>query len=387
MNQRLLVITCHRLDETGGGQNASKGFIRCFADLFDDCSLIYPEFPGDTTPFIPGKYKLFPCHDGRPRLLKGLDMYRGVVGGLYGCVCRHLQEHRYDIVVIDHSAAATSLVKTIKQTGAKLITIHHNVERDYLRDNGRERPITYRLPYNYFARKAERDCLRFSDLNLTISERDAVEFRSWYKDCDIHAHYWGCFEYRPIANKSFSSKQKGCTFVITGSLCFLQSLQPILQFISHYWPIVRKECPQAQLIIAGRNPHQLLKDACAAQADISLIPNPEDMSVILQQADYYVCPINAGSGLKLRIMDGLRQGLPILCHEISMAGYECMADCGCLFGYHDEVSFTTALHELLTSAMSPDTVYRTFQAHFSAEAGADRLRTILHLENIIRETI
>ena len=40
MNRRLLFITHHKLDDNNGGANASKGFLHCFARLFDDCTLI-----------------------------------------------------------------------------------------------------------------------------------------------------------------------------------------------------------------------------------------------------------------------------------------------------------------------------------------------------------
>lgn len=384
MNKRLLIITCHRLCDNNGGANASKGFIRCFASLFDDCSLIYPEFDGDTSPYIPAVYKLYPCHDSRVKLQKGIDMYRGVLSGLYYHIRRHLRDHRYDVIVIDHSFTGASLVKTIRKACTTLITIHHNVERDYLRDNGRERPLTYRYPYLYHARKVERECLCHSDLNLTVTAADAQTFCSWYPDRELHVRPWGIFAYRPIVDTSFAPKEAGgSTFVVTGSLCFLQSLQPILEFLRCYWPLVREACPQARLIIAGRDPGKLLVDACAGTDGITIIPNPVDMAEAVSLADYYICPISAGSGFKLRIMDGLRQGLPVLCHRVSAAGYESMAAAGCLFAYHDELSFADSLRRMLSASVSPSTVYQTFRRNYSTEAGTARLSHILKQEHII----
>lgn len=379
---RLLFITCHKLDENNGGANGSKGFIRCFAALFDDCSLIYPEFE-DTASYIPSKYKLYPCHDSRSKLRKGFDMYRGVVGSLYYCVREHLKNHSYDVIVIDHSATGTGLVKTIKATGAKIITIHHNVERDYLRDNGRERPLTYRLPYNFFAKKAERDCLKASDINLTVTERDANVFKTWFEGAVVYN--WGNFMYRPIDDKAFNDKQdernSKPTFIITGSLSFPQSVRPILEFVHRYWPRVEQACPHAHLIIAGRNPVQALTEACAMKGNIELVPNPDDMAEYISKAHCYVCPIDEGSGRKLRITDGLKEGLPVLCHDVSASGYECMAEAGCLFAYHDETSFDTSLHNMLYSPIKPDTVYRVFRDNYSIEAGVRKLRNILSTHN------
>lgn len=383
MEKRLLLITRHRLNENNGGANASKGFVHCFAALFNDCSLIYPAFNGDTSPFIPAKCKLYPCHDHRSNIQKGLDCYRGVLSPLSAFTKKHLATHSYDIIVIDHSFIAASLVKAVKQTGATVITIHHNVERDFLRDNRHQFSLTFRLPYIHFAKKAEKDCLLYSDINLSVTAKDEAVFRSWHTKENLHLHQWGIFDYRPIADKQFIERAKGLTFVMTGSLSFIQSLYPILDFIYRYWPLLLEEYPDAKLLIAGRNPAKHLQEECEKQQGITLIPNPEDIASVVSQADYYICPINAGSGMKLRVMDGLRQGLPVLCHQESSAGYERLISSHCLFTYHDESSFSSALHCMLSSKVTHEYIYQSFRKNFSIEFGTDCLREILSKENII----
>lgn len=380
MNKRLLFITCHRLDENNGGSNGSKGFIHCFAALFDDCSIIYPEFE-NTTPFIPAKYKLFPCHDSRTKIRKGIDMYLGVLGAIPYCVKKHLAEHKYDVIVIDHSVTGASLIKIVKATGAKVITIHHNVERDYLRDNIKERPVYYRYPYLYYAKKAECDCLKASDVNLTVTELDKKVFQSWYQN--LHVHYWGNFEYREIPEKSFTHKNRNNTFIITGSLYFIQSARPIKEFVARYWPRIKQQLPHAKLIIAGRNPSQQLIQACGKDRDIQIVANPQDISQHIRQADYYICPICEGSGRKLRIIDGLKEGLQILCHDVSSSGYECLSEAGCLYTYHDEKTFDKSLHDMMSNPIEQAFVYDVFRKYFSTEEGIKRLRRILEEENIL----
>ena len=380
MKKRLLFITHHKLDENNGGCNAAKGFLHCFSQLFDDCSVICHKID-HTSPYIPSGVEYYPMQDNRSKPRKLIDMYRGAISGHYYFVREHLRSHHYDIVVIDHTFTGAGLSKYIKQTGARLITIHHNVERDYLRDNGKEKPLPYRLPFLYYCRKSERDCLQYSDVNLTVTERDAETFRSWYPG--IHVYKWGIFEYRDIPQKAFPQRTKEHTFVITGSLYFEQSLRPILSFIIHYWPLVLKEIPKARLIIAGRNPSTQLQKACLSDDSITLIANPDDMGAVVSTANYYICPISAGSGLKLRILDGLRQGLPVICHEIAAAGYESLAAGGCLFSYSDEGSFIEALHSMTASCSSPQQVYQLYNDSFSLESGVARLTNILQQENIL----
>lgn len=377
--KKLLYITHHKLEDNNGGCNASKGFLQCFAALFDEGVVICHSMTDPST-YIPSNFTYCPMQDKRSKIRKLFDMYRGAISGHYYFVRNHLKKHHYDVVVIDHTFTGAGLSKYIKSTGAKLITIHHNVERDYLRDNGKERPLLYRFPFLYYCRKAERDCLQHSDVNLTVTERDANVFRSWYPD--IHVYSWGVFEYRPIEDKVLPAKPKGQTFIITGSLYFEQSLTPIMDFIKDYWPLVRKEYPLAQLLIAGRNPSPALYEASSTVEGITVIPNPDDMEAVVRKADYYVCPINAGSGLKLRIFDGLKQGLPILSHDVAAAGYEPLAANGCLFSYHDRQTFHNALCNMMAADTSLQTVYQTFKNTFSLQHGQSKLAEILHEENI-----
>lgn len=380
MNKRLLFITHHRLCDNNGGSNASKGFLYSFATLFDDCSIICPSFEGDTVPFIPSNVKIHFIDNHRSNLHKFFDMYRGIISPIYYAVKDHLQTNKYDIIVIDHSFSGAGITRMCKATGAKIITIHHNVERDYLRDNSKERPIFYRYPFLYYSRKAEKGCLKDSDINLTVTERDASVFRSWYPNICVYP--WGIFEYRRMQDKVFTPKQRQRTFIITGSLYFAQSLMPIMDFVDKYWHLVRKHYPDATLLIAGRNPSAELESKCAASEGITIIPNPEDMAEVVQRADYYICPIYAGSGLKLRIYDGLKQGLPVLCHEVSASGYENLIANHCMFPYKDEATFMKSLHTLLSSTISQEEVYNTYRKTFSLSAGVKVLNEILEKERL-----
>lgn len=374
--KNLLFITRHYLDDNNGGANATKGFIHTFASAFGALDLIYPEHDDvDCSSYVPSSCVLYPCYDKRSKMMKVVDMYRGRVHRFTDFVKQHLNSHQYEIIVIDHSILAATLIEAIKQTNAKIITIHHNVEKNYLKDN--EPSIIYRYPYDYFCKKAEIDALLNSDINLTLTDRDAETFKSWFPEKNLHQHNIGICEYRQLTEPQYNNDNNTNTFIITGSLCFKQSLLPIMDFLSNYYPLLKAQCPTAKLIIAGRNPSEELKQKCASDSSIELIANPENMNEVVQRANYYVCPINAGSGIKLRILDGLKQGLPVIAHEVASRGYDYVESAGCLFPYHDKATFNTALTSLLNSKSSKSHVFNTFKHVFSLDACVVRLKEIV----------
>lgn len=361
----VLYITRHYLSDNNGGANATKGFIHAFARLCNQFTIIYPEHDNqDSSQYAPSKCHLLPCYDHRSKIMKGIDMYRGRLHRLTDFVRYHLSNNDYTTIILDHSLTAASLLRYIEQTHARVITIHHNVERDYLKDN--LPPLLYRIPMIYYSKKAERESLQKSDINLVLTQSDAATFRSWYPDKDINIHTIGIGEYRGLPQKTFSEPSSSPTrFVITGSLGFKQSLYPILSFLKEYYPILKEEVPSATLTIAGRGVSAELRKAIRGLDGVNIVPDPPSIPDIVSQADIYLCPINAGSGIKLRITDGLKEGKPVICHKVSTNGYESLVRQGIICKYSTPHDFRNALKEVIHISASPQDIYNCFKQLFS----------------------
>ena len=380
--KKYLFITRHYLDENNGGSNASKGFIWSLSKVVENLDLIYPEHEKkDSKDFIPEDVNRFPVHDYRNNIQKGIDMYRGRVHRFCDYVKNFLEKNRYDVVVIDHSFTAIGVIQNVKKNGAKIITIHHNVEVDYLKDN--EPSWLYRIPFDYYVKKGERDALELSDLNLTLTNYDAEKFQSWYPNQEMHLRTISICGYRPSEERHFDIKPFNNTYIISGSLCFNQSVMPILDFVEQYFPIMKELSSDCKLIITGRNPKEKLKRACDNYPNIELIPNPDDIDAVIKRASVYISPIYAGSGIKLRVMDGLRRGMPILCHDVSALGYENIIKAGYMFTYRDPKTFKESIEKLLHTNVNPNDVYAKYQEYFSLNAGIARLKSILEENELL----
>lgn len=376
-----LIITRHYMDENNGGSNASKGFIWSLASINEDLTLIYPEHDDfDSRDFIPISVKRFPVYDNRAKVRKGLDVYRGRLHRFVDFTKKHLAKKKYDLIILDHSISAAGIIWDAKRSGSKIVTIHHNVEANYIKDN--QPSWLYRIPFNYFSKKAERDALCLSDVNLTLTVDDAKVFESWYPSRNLHLHSVGICEYRKEIERHFEQFEFNKTFVISGSLNFHQSAAPIIEFIKKFYPIMKRDCPDCKLIITGRNPNDDVVQACANQDGIELIPNPENMDEVIKQASVYICPINAGSGIKLRVMDGLRRGLPVICHKVSAVGYESIEKMGGLYSYDDKKSFENVFENVMKKKFDPDAIYAQYNSVFSFSAGVERVKKILSDENL-----
>ena len=84
--------------------------------------------------------------------------------------------------------------------------------------------------------------------------------------------------------------------------------------------------------------------------NVVLEANPEDIQSVVASCDIYLCPMRLGGGLKLRVMDGFRNGLPVICHQVSARGYHDFIDNGICFSYSNEKEFSEVLEKLCDKA-------------------------------------
>ena len=165
-------------------------------------------------------------------------------------------------------------------------------------------------------------------------------------------------------------------FLITGNLSTPQTEDSLLPWFGSFYPILKEVFPSSSLTIAGKSPSDKLM--CAAnQHGIKVVPSPVSMEAVLSEAKYYICPTSLGGGIKLRVMDGLSHGLPVVCHRVSARGYESFVKAGMVLVYHDPDSFRQALQKLADSSYLRKDIIELYEEEFSFNSGRQRLSRLL----------
>ena len=374
--KKVLIVSNHYPDLKSGGSFVSLAYINAFARLFKNCSLIYPErTPGSSADIDPGVVKIA-VKDKRHPIIKGLRVYTGKIHRFRKTLIDYLSANHTDILVFDTSIVAASTIRAVAGSDTQLITIHHNVEKDYLAANPPN--ILYRIPYLFYARKAEEEAIRYSNLNLVLTNEDKARFEELFSHTSP-IKVTGVFNHLSLKKKPPADIKKipdpySPSFVITGNLAFRQSDISIRHFIAYYWPLLKSVLPGATLLVTGAKPGKKLTRACLKRPDIKLYPNPERIDDIVGNCDYYISPVFSGSGFKLRAMDGLSCGLPVLSHTVSARGYSELINSGCMFTYSSGSSFVDALDKMLKTTMPAEDIFRACHNRFSFEKGVEKLK-------------
>ena len=376
--RNVLIVTHHYLNGVGGGVFASRAYINAFSCIYENITLLCPAKENDNINSfeVSNKINIIPVIDRATKLKKLLNFCIGRINRFHGIFETTIRTNKFDLVVFDNSRASSGLIDIAHQYVSKIITIHHNYEYDYIKDN---MSGIVKFLLLFWTKKYERIAVLNSDLNITLTEYDKRLFNSIYNyKGKAQIENVGCFEYikkdkDKEAEKLFQPQQN---FLITGNLSARQTVDSLTQWIDNYYPILLKICPNYKLIIAGKNPSEKLMYKCQ-RLGIKIIPSPISMSDILRVSKYYICPISKGGGLKLRVMDGLREGLPIVCHEVSARGYEPMIEKGCVIPYKDIKSFELALKKILTLSYNREEIISAYNKYYSFESGVNRLEKVI----------
>ena len=382
--KKILFVGITNFFVRGGGSLATLAYYNAFCHEFgrQNVNLALP------AEFCYGPYAFAIAVPPRKRWLTYLKLFQGRFHRYYDFFRKYLKKHHdeYDVAVINGGFYAGDMVKMFQQYGIKVVVIHHNYEPEYHMDN-RTLPTMGGLT-PFFVRRNERNAYLSADLNAYLTQADIKLHQQHYGNCNntfclgvSEPEKVECFPNERKKVSSISNKN----IVITGSMNSVQTICGIMDFKKHYFHIVQELLPDWKIIIAGRDPDPRIQKFASDYSDIiQLIPNPENIDDIISRGSIFLCPTNVGGGLKLRLMDGLRHGLPVLTHSISARGYDAFFGRPFFQIYNSEQSFVIGVEKLkdYIKGKSEDTkISELYRSNFGFEAGCARVKHMMKLLN------
>lgn len=190
---KVLVLTYHYLAGSGGGIFASRGFINALCEIYGSLTLVCPVRQGKYPAGIDSRVTIVPVEDRRSRAKKYFDFLRGQFTPFKQTFETLLNKDRYDLIVFDNSNASSGLIH-IAKTKSKVITIHHNWQFAYEKDN---ETWPRRLISAHWVWMVERKAVIESDLNITLTEQDKESlYKAYDKGRSSHIEVCPPFEYQ-----------------------------------------------------------------------------------------------------------------------------------------------------------------------------------------------
>lgn len=342
----ILYILKHNPWGIGGGCYACRNYLELFSKIFKDAHLdvlICEEYlkGARLTDFV--NCKFIPVAP-RTKFGKYMSPITGVLHRHNGVARRMIARNDYDYCIFDHNSISGTLVDVCRKKTVKTIVLNHNCEQEYFRDNNSRIKNMLLLPV---VRKNERHSYKACDYNIFLTEEDEITFRELYGDSKTKCIVEGCFlrkgEKIDLEDDGYFDKEH-LKIVISGTMGNVQNLDGINYFLDELYKYVPENI---NVVLTGRNPTAELKEKVAKYINVTIIENPENILDIVRQCDIFVCPTRLGGGMKLRVIDGLRCGLPVIAHKVSARGYMHFIENGMMRQFESPEEFKESLDKTL----------------------------------------
>jgi glycosyltransferase involved in cell wall biosynthesis len=234
-----------------------------------------------------------------------------------------LTGNSYDIIQLESLFMTPYLDVIRKHTKAKVVMRAHNVEHviwQRLADS--EKPGWRKWYYRFLVKrlkKFETGTLKKLDAILAITPDDKEIFRA--------LGFNGPVAVIPVSIDLPGKRdvadpfEQLCLFHL-GSMDWLPNIEGVNWFLSECWPLIHQEHPNLKLFLAGRG----FPDSIRRKKIPNVICEGEivDAAAYMDDKPIMIVPLLSGSGMRVKIIQGMAAGKVILSTAIGAEGIECM---------------------------------------------------------------
>jgi glycosyltransferase involved in cell wall biosynthesis len=209
----------------------------------------------------------------------------------------------------------------------------HNIESEIMR---RYSENAVGLPRRLYARrtaglleKTENRLLRGCDAHSVASRREMEKLSRRMPEAriavvengvDVASHSDQEIEdaYRR-ANGNTGGPRRDLLFV--GSMDYHANIDAAVRFARELWPALRERMPQLRFVIVGRSPAPEVR-ALASISGVVVTGTVDDVRPYYREAVAEVVPLRVGSGTRLKILEAMAAGVPIVSTALGAEGLE-----------------------------------------------------------------
>jgi polysaccharide biosynthesis protein PslH len=216
-----------------------------------------------------------------------------------------------DVVYLDHLGMARYLPEIRSaRPNARVVLDQHNVESDFFKQFANEsrgpKKIVAQLEHR-LAKRFERRALRAVDAVVAISGEDAKHFQ---RLAGVDAHVVPVvMTFERLARPDPQRPH----FCYVGSLRWKPNVLGLDWFCQSVWPRVRARVPAAtfEIVGVGLKPGSPPPPAWNV-AGVTTRGFMEDLEPLYERSIAMLAPILGGSGVRLKLLEGFRAGMPVV---------------------------------------------------------------------------
>jgi glycosyltransferase involved in cell wall biosynthesis len=214
-----------------------------------------------------------------------------------------------DVILMDHDWAA-SWHRHLPRSVPRALTLQ-NLTWRYYEARAAVASRSFRAALGIEARRWLRHDvrhLRHFDLLVAVSEDDAAAARGVLGARTVTVP--NGVDTRALRPIPPSAADRPPVLLYTGTMSYPPNAEGLRWLLAESWPRIRRAVPEARLVVVGKDPPV---DADAVRgAGVTLTGWVPDVAPFFADASAILVPIRSGGGTRLKLLDGLASGRPVI---------------------------------------------------------------------------
>lgn len=228
-------------------------------------------------------------------------------------VVRHaLAEAPTDVLQVEYSQLIPYLsLGTARRTVLDLHNIESALATSYAESSSSPRARLARLE-SVLLRRVERRGIRRADITVVVSDKDRRRLPARARELLVCPNGWTPTEPLP------PSGEKVVVFVAL--LGWRPNVDAAVHLVRAVWPHVRDQEPAARLLLVGRSPTPQVQ--ALAGDGVEVTGTVPDIRPYLARACVATAPLLSGGGTRLKLLEALDAGRPVVATRVGADGLE-----------------------------------------------------------------
>jgi len=263
-----------------------------------------------------------------------------------------LKEKEFEVVQLESIFLGNYIPTIRKYSKAKIAVRTHNAEhliwQRIIANETNAIKRSYLLLQATRLKKFEKRILQSVDAIIPITEVDKIYFENWGIHNSFHVSPTGVQLQQYKINHQVELSFSVFHF---GSMDWMPNEEAVLWFVNNVWEKVLQKIPQAKFYIIGRGISPKVESL--NKPNVVIVGKTESAEKVYHQYSLMVVPLLSGSGMRIKMIEGMAYGKAIVSTGIGAEGIPVISGKNCLLADTPD-DFAKTVIEILSDIEKKD---------------------------------
>jgi GT2 family glycosyltransferase/predicted nucleic acid-binding Zn-ribbon protein len=236
------------------------------------------------------------------------------------------QEGSIDLVLLSRPHIAIDYVESLrKHSRARLLYYGHDIHHLRFREELKLRPGDKDLEKEerYWS-GLEHQLWQSVDVIYYLSSSEKQHVQRWLESNGGHAKVrtLPCFAFDSFNDRPEAGLEKRRDLLFVAGFGHTPNVDAAIWFVKNVLPLVQTQIPDISLYLVGSNPSQEIKSLANSRIIVTGFVSDDELAAYYARARVAVAPLRFGAGVKGKVVEAMRFGVPIVTTHIGVQGLQ-----------------------------------------------------------------